>query len=109
MSHLPCPIWYSESIGLRNQAQAFRLAPFLLRAMGKENGQHYMDEDSAESTKATTEPPAKNVRSRPNRKSQGELTELAFMHKAASKGMQLAKPWGDNGHYDLIVDSGQML
>jgi len=36
-------------------------------------------------------------------KSVGELAELAFMRKAASMGFAVAKPWGDNDRYDVIV------
>jgi PD-(D/E)XK endonuclease len=50
-----------------------------------------------------------SLRGQPNRKSQGELAELAFMLKAASRGLQLARPWGDNGRYDIIIDSGHKL
>jgi hypothetical protein len=42
---------------------------------------------------------------RPDRKHQGEVTELAFMHKAAALGFVVTKPWGDNTRYDFIVDS----
>jgi len=42
-------------------------------------------------------------------KRQGELSELAFVHKAASQGFGVARPYGDNERYDFIVDSGQRL
>jgi len=42
-------------------------------------------------------------------KRQGELSELAFVHKAASLGFGVARPYGDNERYDFIVDSGQRL
>jgi hypothetical protein len=42
-------------------------------------------------------------------KRRGELSELAFFHKAASLGFGLAKPWGDSERYDFILDSGQRL
>jgi hypothetical protein len=38
-----------------------------------------------------------------SKKSAGELAELAFMRKAASMGFAVAKPWGDNDRYDVIV------
>ncbi|HVO80817.1 MAG TPA: group I intron-associated PD-(D/E)XK endonuclease [Terriglobales bacterium] len=41
------------------------------------------------------------VRRRP--KAQGELAELVFMCKAASLGLVVAKPWGDNLPYDFLV------
>ena len=36
-------------------------------------------------------------------KRRGELAELAFMRKAASLGLAVAKPWGDSDRYDVIV------
>jgi hypothetical protein len=37
------------------------------------------------------------------RKRLGELAELAFMHKAASQGFGVAKPYGDSDRFDFIV------
>ena len=37
-------------------------------------------------------------------KLQGELVELAFLHKAVSLGFAVAKPYGDSARYDFIVD-----
>ena len=37
-------------------------------------------------------------------KLQGELIELAFLHKAVSLGFAVAKPYGDSERYDFIVD-----
>jgi hypothetical protein len=37
-------------------------------------------------------------------KRQGELVELAFLHKAVSLGFAVAKPYGDSERYDFIVD-----
>jgi hypothetical protein len=37
-------------------------------------------------------------------KRRGEIGEAAFLHKAASMGFGVAKPWGDSDRYDLIVD-----
>lgn len=42
-------------------------------------------------------------------KRQGELAELAFLHKAASLGYTVSKPYGDSAHYDFIVDTGRHL
>jgi hypothetical protein len=39
----------------------------------------------------------------PSRKRQGELAELAFMHKAASLGFGVSKPYGDSDRFDFIV------
>ncbi len=38
-----------------------------------------------------------------NGKKRGELAELAFIHKAASLGLAVAKPNGDSEPYDFIV------
>jgi hypothetical protein len=40
-------------------------------------------------------------------KAKGDLAELAFLHKAASLGFGVAKPYGDKEHYDFILDSGE--
>lgn len=45
----------------------------------------------------------------PHGKRQGELIELAFLYKAAALGLGVAKPWGESGRYDLIVDNGKAL
>ncbi len=39
-----------------------------------------------------------------DRKQQGEVSELAFMHKAVGMGLKVARPWGENNRYDFIVD-----
>jgi hypothetical protein len=39
-------------------------------------------------------------------KKRGELAELAFIHKAASLGLAVAKPYGDSEPYDFIVYTG---
>ena len=39
----------------------------------------------------------------------GDLGELAFVLAATSKGLPVAKPFGDCRRYDLIVDSGRRL
>jgi len=41
----------------------------------------------------------------PHAKLRGEWAELRFMTRAAELGFRLAKPWGDNSPYDLILDS----
>jgi len=43
-------------------------------------------------------PPHRHTRQR-----QGELAELAFMHKAASLGFGVAMPYGDSDRFDFIV------
>ncbi len=39
-------------------------------------------------------------------KAQGELAELVFMCRAASEGLVVAKPWGDNLPFDFLVGRG---
>ncbi len=40
-----------------------------------------------------------------NPKRHGELAELAFLHRAASLGFIVSKPWGDSAPYDFLVDA----
>jgi PD-(D/E)XK endonuclease len=40
-----------------------------------------------------------------NTKRRGELSELAFAHKAASEGFGVAKPYGDSERFDFILIS----
>src|ERR1041385_2961706 len=42
-------------------------------------------------------------------KRRGELAEAAFLVKAASMGIGVAKPWGDSERYDFIIDAGGRL
>jgi hypothetical protein len=39
-------------------------------------------------------------------KRRGEVAEAAFLHKAASLGFSISKPWGESDRYDFILDSG---
>lgn len=39
-----------------------------------------------------------------NRKSRGELSEIAFLHKATGLGFHVSKPYGDSSRYDFIVE-----
>jgi hypothetical protein len=41
-----------------------------------------------------------------NAKHIGDLAELDFMLQAANRGFGVAKPFGDNEHYDVMVDAG---
>ena len=68
--------------------------------MGDESG------DSAGPTRAKGKqhPPARIIK-RANTKRKGELSEAAFLLKAASLGFGVAKPWGDSERYDFILDS----
>jgi len=65
-----------------------------------------MENSTGEGNKEKIE---RSARGRRHCKPQGELTELKFIVKAASLDLQLAKPWGDNGRYDIIIDSGRQL
>src|SRR5713101_7800325 len=47
--------------------------------------------------------PARKIK-RANSKRKGELSEAAFLLKAASQGFGVAKPWGDSERYDFILD-----
>ena len=49
------------------------------------------------------------VRGPRGKRARGDLVELAFLHKAASLGFGVAKPYGDTEHYDFILDSGEFL
>ncbi|HXZ32097.1 MAG TPA: group I intron-associated PD-(D/E)XK endonuclease [Terriglobales bacterium] len=40
------------------------------------------------------------------RKQQGEIIEVAFLHKAIELGFSAAKPYGDCEAYDFLLDSG---
>ncbi|HVP43158.1 MAG TPA: group I intron-associated PD-(D/E)XK endonuclease [Terriglobales bacterium] len=42
-------------------------------------------------------------------KRQGELAELAFLHRAAALGLIVMKPFGDSAPYDIVVDNGSRL
>ena len=44
-----------------------------------------------------------------NTKRMGELAELAFMYRAASEGIGVAKPYGDSHAYDFLVQHGRKL
>jgi hypothetical protein len=39
-------------------------------------------------------------------KRRGEVAEAAFLHKAASLGYSVSKPWGESDRYDFIIDTG---
>ena len=39
-------------------------------------------------------------------KRRGEVAEAAFLHKAASLGFSISKPWGESDRYDFILDCG---
>src|SRR6266704_7037901 len=39
----------------------------------------------------------------------GDLAELAFMYRAASEGIGVARPYGDSHPYDILVQHGRKL
>jgi hypothetical protein len=50
-------------------------------------------------------PPARIPKPVPTKR-RGEVAEAAFLHKAASLGFSVSKPWGESDRYDFIVDHG---
>ena len=50
-----------------------------------------------------------SLQNHPNAKRRGELAELAFMYRATSEGISVAKPYGDSHPYDFIVQHGRLL
>ena len=42
-------------------------------------------------------------------KRMGELAELAFMYRAASEGIGVARPYGDSHAYDFLIQHGRHL
>jgi len=50
-------------------------------------------------------PPIDVYHSMPTKR-RGEVAEAAFLHKAASLGFSVSKPWGESDRYDFILDSG---
>jgi hypothetical protein len=46
---------------------------------------------------------------RPNTKRTGERSEAAFLARALSLQLSIAKPWGDSERYDFIIDNGSRL
>src|SRR5437870_6319042 len=62
-----------------------------------------MGDESGDSTGPSTGEPSRKIK-RINTKRKGELSEAAFLLKAASLGFGVAKPWGDSERYDFILD-----
>jgi hypothetical protein len=88
-------------------AQAFRLAPFLF------SGLHFQNMSNAKGGSRGRISPRK--RSSAHKVAQaiglearhrGDLGEVAFVHKATSLGLVVAKPYGQLHRYDFIVDGG---
>ncbi|PYV66364.1 MAG: hypothetical protein DMG96_42620 [Acidobacteria bacterium] len=63
-----------------------------------------MGDESGDSTGPSREEPSRKIKS-VNTKRKGELSEAAFLLKAAGLGFGVAKPWGDSERYDFILDS----
>src|SRR5207244_11794820 len=63
-----------------------------------------MGDESGDSTGPSTGEPSRKIK-RVNTKRKGELSEAAFLLKAASLGFGVAKPWGYSERYDFILDS----
>src|SRR5206468_3484935 len=63
-----------------------------------------MGDESGDSTGPSREEPSRKIK-RVNTKRKGELSEAAFLLKAAGQGFGVAKPWGDSERYDFILDS----
>jgi hypothetical protein len=59
------------------------------------------------SPKSKTQPTPNSPRK--NTKVTGELSEAAFLTRAAHRGFGVAKPWGDSRRYDFILDNGAHL
>jgi hypothetical protein len=57
-------------------------------------------------SKPSQRPPSTNIRNPMPPKRRGEVAEAAFLHKAASLGFSVSKPWGESDRYDFILDSG---
>src|SRR5881397_1150643 len=62
-----------------------------------------MGDESGDSTGPSREEPSRKIK-RVNTKRKGELSEAAFLLKAAGLGFGVAKPWGDSERYDFILD-----
>jgi hypothetical protein len=53
----------------------------------------------------TRKQPNRRIHAPQNTKHIGDLAELEFMLQAANRGFPVAKPFGDNEHYDVMVDA----
>jgi hypothetical protein len=70
---------------------------------------HKMDEKTDLSVPKSAASRLAQSRDTLSSKELGDLGELAFVLAATSKGLPVAKPFGDCRPYDLIVDSGRRL
>jgi hypothetical protein len=71
-----------------------------------QRGERAMSVDSIQSRQRHFTRMQEHLRAHRNGKKRGELAELAFILKAASLGLAVAKPYGDSEPYDFIVYSG---
>src|SRR6266568_908148 len=62
-----------------------------------------MGDESGDSTGPSRGEPSCKIK-RVNTKRKGELSEAAFLFKAAGLGFGVAKPWGDSERYGFILD-----
>jgi len=53
-----------------------------------------------------TKPKPAKTSSHLTTKRRGEVAEAAFLHKVASLGFTVAKPWGESDRFDFLVESG---
>jgi len=68
-----------------------------------------MGNDSGDTRRNSNQPSAQAPRRHLGKKRMGEVAELAFMHKAASLGFGVAKPYGDSHPFDLLLQHGRRL
>ena len=71
------------------------------RNCGESGGRDISTDREVKAVAPETTPQGKN-----NTKHKGELAELEFILKATKKGFPVAKPYGENQRYDVIVDGG---
>ena len=66
-----------------------------------------MATDSTNSKRQVFDQEQERLRATRNTKKRGEISELAFVHKAATLGFAVSKPYGDSDRYDFVVHSGE--
>jgi hypothetical protein len=102
-------------------AQADRLAPFFLpgaecREMGKVSGSEAGRGDANRkkgSQDGTEQARAAKTKNRPvlggrnTSKHRGDISEMQFMIEASNRGFGVAKPFGENERYDVVLDRGR--
>jgi len=68
-----------------------------------------MRNNSGDTPKNSLQRSAQAPRTHLGKKRMGEVAELAFMHKAATLGFGVAKPYGDSHPFDLLLQHGRRL